>query len=1007
VGESANLAFYAVVFARGVVPKDKLDEALTLAVGGGKPLEAVLVQTGALKRPQADELVRQREQYGRVCASCEGITYVLEGEGRACEYCGGRLLTREQQRAREAARPNPATPPAPVPPRPARATAPMRAPPPPRPASPQRPARPEPARPEPARPEPAPAEAGRLVELERQVGALARELSDERQARAQMALLLNELTARLEGLAPKVEGAGAAGGEAAVERALAALHERLGVDDLGQLPARISDQVAPRVLQAVRDRYALDDLADLPARAAAHAAQALAERGGAIDEEALAGRLLERLAASLAERTTGGGAPAVDEEALAERVVERVVERVAASATPAPASAPAPVVDEAELVERVLEAAAARQPASDPEALAERVTRRALEAVSERLDRLEPPDRTDEVERATAAAVEQALAPALEAARDAAREETRAALEAAARDLGARLDALGERVGGLGERLDAQPEPVRPEVVARSVEEALRARLDEDLAAVEARVAAASAEVLEALDARVDELAASVASASGASDADARAGLEKKVEALALRVTSVAAQAAKAAEAGRAAAREVTEQLDDPRDLLARALAQAEERVAGTIDARVAALREEVGALARRVEALAAAPAPASPPAGAAELADRLDTLEARLAARTDRTARAADDARRAEAAARSAVQEAIEALEARLEPRLEAALARAAAPEPSPAAGRDGEEAVGEEAQARVIQRAVQAVWDQLASLDLPGLPARVSEQVLASVTKKLDGDMPALVDTIAQEATAPVLRSIETRLKKLDLERLPAKLAAEVTEKVTASLGADDDPLAATLVERVTARLADGAAPARAEAPSRAERSAGAPPATDVEGLIDRAAARALEWVEDRLTALEQGGGVEMELARAAARAAAAEVVERRVAEVEQRLLEARPAGGASLSAVFDGDKTMVSDPNKSGVLDRDGPKTGAYDKKFVALAREVKSLKEVVERLEAGGAPSGDLVAVLSSSEFKAAFDAKMKEVLTFIRTDLVPSAVKRAMAPEASS
>lgn len=914
MGESANLAFYAVVFAKGTVPKAKLDEALTRAVSTGAPLETTLVQTGALTRADCDALLKIREQLGRTCQSCEGITYLLQDQTEAntpCEYCGGRLLTREQQKAREqakqaapagpvTARRSPLPSPSPVARRASEPT----------PAASSRPGA-APKRPEPA---PAPRPAGaplepRLQQLENQLGALARELIEERQARAQMSQLLNEVAARaaradelaaqLEALRSELDAVRerTAGEGDPVERALAALQERLGVDDVSALPGRIAEQVAPRVLQAVRDRLGLDELAELPARVAAEARARLEQAGApAIDEEALVRRVAERAQAS--------AAPALDPDDLAARATEKAADEAARraleavearlAALPPPDPRPDPL-EEAALVERVLEAVTARLPASDPAALEERITRRALDAVTERLER--QPDPRELIDAAVPRAVEEATARALES-------------------LGARID----------------------EVAA---------------AASAPREQAPSADALEAL---------------------ARAAAEGVVK-------------------------EAIERLDDPRELIQRAQAQ----VTRSVDERVEALRAEAidAAKAAAIEAAKAAAAEAARAGGApadalaaldarvsliaGELKDALETLDARIAALRERTGRTPRPEKQDEALVSRAVAAATEALEGRLAA-LEARAPAAAAEEGSPGAG-DG----------TIVQRAVQAVWDQLASLDLPGLPARVSDQVLATVTKKLETDMAGLVDKIAQEATAPILRSIEARLEKLDLKRLPERITREVSEQVRGALGRDE-ALVEALVERVAERVGSAAGRERREADA-------APLAPEVEQLVDRAAARALEWVEDRLTALERGGGIELEMARAAARAVATEVVEQRLREHA-----AHPS-----PADFDGAKTVVVDPSKSGSFEaRAGePKTGVFDKKFIALAREVKNLKDVVDELQAGGAarPTGaspELVNLLASPEFKQAFDAKVKEVLNYVKNDLVPSAVKRALqAPEGSS
>lgn len=87
MGQSAKFALLAIVFAKGTVPKAKLDEALDLALGSDLPLETTLVQTGALKRAECDELVRAREKLGRVCRACDGVTYLLQDQTEANTAC--------------------------------------------------------------------------------------------------------------------------------------------------------------------------------------------------------------------------------------------------------------------------------------------------------------------------------------------------------------------------------------------------------------------------------------------------------------------------------------------------------------------------------------------------------------------------------------------------------------------------------------------------------------------------------------------------------------------------------------------------------------------------------------------------------------------------------------------------------------------------------------------------------------------------------------------------------
>ncbi|HBP21314.1 MAG TPA: hypothetical protein DEA08_26440, partial [Planctomycetes bacterium] len=79
------------------------------------------------------------------------------------------------------------------------------------------------------------------------------------------------------------------------------------------------------------------------------------------------------------------------------------------------------------------------------------------------------------------------------------------------------------------------------------------------------------------------------------------------------------------------------------------------------------------------------------------------------------------------------------------------------------------------------------------------------------------------------------------------------------------------------------------------------------------------------------------------------------------------------------------------------------RDGAKVPVIDAKtFAALAREVKGLKSAVEGL----LDERDPVQLFQSEEFKAAFDHKIKGVLSYVEGDLVPKAIKNKLQEDAS-
>lgn len=100
MGESANTAFYAIVYAKRLVPPDRLQKALNKAMLEGLPLEKVVVGTGLLSPQECQSILRLRSQLGRVCRDCGETTYLLpdQNEGTTpCEFCGGRFLHPAQQ----------------------------------------------------------------------------------------------------------------------------------------------------------------------------------------------------------------------------------------------------------------------------------------------------------------------------------------------------------------------------------------------------------------------------------------------------------------------------------------------------------------------------------------------------------------------------------------------------------------------------------------------------------------------------------------------------------------------------------------------------------------------------------------------------------------------------------------------------------------------------------------------------------------------------------------------
>lgn len=71
------------------------------------------------------------------------------------------------------------------------------------------------------------------------------------------------------------------------------------------------------------------------------------------------------------------------------------------------------------------------------------------------------------------------------------------------------------------------------------------------------------------------------------------------------------------------------------------------------------------------------------------------------------------------------------------------------------------------------------------------------------------------------------------------------------------------------------------------------------------------------------------------------------------------------------------------------------------GFSPQRFKALAREVKQLKQSVRvpALNAGASP--ELIGLLNSPEFKQVFDKKIKPILDYLESDVIPRVVTRAL------
>jgi hypothetical protein len=349
----------------------------------------------------------------------------------------------------------------------------------------------------------------------------------------------------------------------------------------------------------------------------------------------------------------------------------------------------------------------------------------------------------------------------------------------------------------------------------------------------------------------------------------------------------------------------------------------------------------------------------------------------------------------------------------------------------------------------------AVAALQAQFDALDLANLEGRITEAVERKTNARMDADLRGLPDRIGQEAKGPILAAIEERLEKLDLKSLPQRVAEQASAEVLAMVKSQ----AAEEAQRAVAAAssAGNGGVDRAQILEAVEmRLAKNPPPEEIARM---AAGQALAALEERLAGLGGGAPPEEIVQMAVGQAIAA--FEERIAQMGSGALGGGGGGvdegsvrrialeivqeNAKLSSL-DG---IDSDPTATAILKR-AQQAGAtkYDhKKFVGLARELKKLKDAVKagagaggggggrggedkadkaelrslavqvsQLEAAverlqGAPvkpgassgggGGDIKEILASTEFKAAFDTKINQVLGYIKSDVVPKAVKKAM------
>ncbi|RMG11588.1 MAG: hypothetical protein D6731_15310, partial [Planctomycetota bacterium] len=332
VGESANLAFYAIVYSKGLVPKQRLQDALNKATLDGVPLETVLLESGAIKASDCVDALALRAKLGRSCASCKGTTYLLPDKSESeepCEFCGGKLLPPERSGEKQVRKPAPSA-------RHSRAAV---------------------------------ASSG-----ERRRSRASQRVAARREGGAPAGL--RALEERLKALE---------GRSVTEERILEIVEQRLAQEDLASFLEHVTQEATQRALQAVEGGGATNDAAggvdldvgalaeDVAERAAVRALAIVQERVEHADLSGLFERVTEvateRTLANLQGAAPTGSASALDEDRLAETAARRALEAVEARlATPPPRGEDDELSNEVQALEDYLQQ-------HDLDALAQRLER--------------------------------------------------------------------------------------------------------------------------------------------------------------------------------------------------------------------------------------------------------------------------------------------------------------------------------------------------------------------------------------------------------------------------------------------------------------------------------------------------------------------------------------------------------------------------------------------------------------------------------------------------------
>lgn len=287
-----------------------------------------------------------------------------------------------------------------------------------------------------------------------------------------------------------------------------------------------------------------------------------------------------------------------------------------------------------------------------------------------------------------------------------------------------------------------------------------------------------------------------------------------------------------------------------------------------------------------------------------------------------------------------------------------------------------------------RVVSRAAEQL---LAKLDVRALEARLVERALATLEKR---EVDRLAERLAGEASARAFEAVRGGLERI-AERIAERLVRDAVQEALPKLREKVDHAAlAASVEKQAGQLA--AKEVLARVPVDALRG-------DLAALPERLAKEALGRLPAPQAAAPPRGPSLAEV-EAVARKAVLEA--RPVQEAATERTVARAIEGLEARLPKVDAEALKKDLYRAlrAELPASTPANGTPlpASEVKALGRELKGLKESLGQLLAQG-PSG----VLESAEFKKLLDARFRQVIEYVRNDLVPAAVRSAVSSPSSA